>query len=79
VRHPGSWIVLGAAQWRSGTRPDVSAAYPGFASLDRAEWNYLVPCTGPAAVPLPARIRVVARDNGGREVVLGSREVRERR
>jgi hypothetical protein len=72
---PGSWIRLGAAEWRSGTRPDVKREYPGFASVDRAEWNYWVPCAGPAAVPLPARIRVVAHDTGGREVVLGSRQV----
>lgn len=75
ARRAGSWILLGAAEWRSGTRPDVSAAYPGFASVDRAEWNFGVPCAGPAAVPLPARIRAVARDRGGREVVLGSRLV----
>ena len=72
----GSWSRLGTAEWRTGTRPDVAAAFHGFQSTDRAEWNYWVPCAGAGAVPLPARIRVVARDRGGRQTDLGTRTIR---
>jgi hypothetical protein len=54
----------------------VTAAFPEIPSVDRAEWNYWLPCDGSGAVSLPARIRVVARDRGGRQVELGTRTVR---
>ncbi len=71
----GSWRPLGAADWRRGTRPDLTWAFHDFASPDRAEWNYWMPC-GAAGIPLPARIRVVARDRRFHEAVIGTRTVR---
>lgn len=71
----GGWTRLGPAEWRSGTRPDVAAAFRGFQSTDRAEWNYYLPCAGDGALPLPARVRVVARDRDGHEADLGTRLV----
>ena len=73
-RTPGRWAALGAAEWRTGTRPDVTALFAGYPSAARAEWGYALPCAAVRSGPL--RIRVVARDRGGQRIELGTRTVR---
>ena len=74
----GTWIRLGDAEWRRGTRPDVSGLYPGYPDAARAEWNYYVPCDAVRSSGGAVRVRAVARDSGGQQVELGTRMVRSK-
>jgi hypothetical protein len=65
-------VPLGAAEWRTGTRPDVSGAFPDYPQADRAEWNFALPC---AALSTPWRVHAIATDSAGQQVDLGARTI----
>ena len=72
----GTAAPIGEGTWLSGTRPDVAAVFPGMPGTDRAEWNYLLPCSAVAAAPeRRMRVRATAFDTTGHHAELGIRLV----
>lgn len=71
VERGSVWTPAGVAEWQRGTRPDVSALYPGFPAADRAEWNVNLSCGATDT----ARVRVVAIDRAGQRTVIGTRTI----
>lgn len=69
----GGWTPIGDVTWQAEPRPDVAAAFYDFAAVDRAAWNYSMPCD--AVGSSPAAIRVAATDARGRTTVIGTRMV----
>ncbi|HEX6463195.1 MAG TPA: hypothetical protein VFZ98_02025 [Vicinamibacterales bacterium] len=70
---PGTWVPLGTAVWQhDGARPDVAKLYRGYPSADRAGWEFLLPCSRLTGT---SRLRAVAHDANGHDVVLGVRSV----
>jgi hypothetical protein len=74
VERGSVWTPAGVAEWQRGTRPDVSALYPGFPAADRAEWNVSLSCGATET----ARVRVVAIDRAGQRTVIGARTIRSK-
>jgi hypothetical protein len=74
---PGSGpIVIAAATWTYGTRPDVARAYAEFPRTDRAGWDVQLPCAALDGLPeRRARIEIRATDAAGHETMLGARTV----
>jgi hypothetical protein len=68
---PGPRVPLGTAEWRTGTRPDVTGAFREYPQAERAEWNFHLPC----AARTPWRVHAIAIDRAGQRVELGARTV----
>jgi hypothetical protein len=80
ANEPGDSLVsIASGTWATGTRPDIAAAYKTLPHVDRAEWNYYLPCAQVAAAPgRSVRVHVVASDADGHRADLGARTVRGR-
>lgn len=72
---PGSIHRLGHATWRTGTRPDVTALFRDFPDADRAEWNWMLPCSSVKAAGGRLDVRVLATGTDGSRTELGTRSV----
>lgn len=78
-KRPDGLVPLATATWATGTRPDVESAYRGFPHVQRAEWNYYLPCAAVAAAPGGAmRVHVIAADGRGHRAEIGIRTIRSR-
>jgi hypothetical protein len=66
---------IGTAEWKTGTRPDVTAGFPEMADAERAEWDWILPCSMVKDAGGRLDIRVVAIGSDGSRTQLGSRSV----
>ena len=71
----GERSTVGTAEWRRGTRPDVTGGFGDYPDAERAEWNYSLPCS---SVPMfgVLTVHAIAYDSGGQEVELGTRIIK---
>lgn len=54
-------------------RPDVGAAYPGYPDSSLAGWSFVAPCAAVPGLGAGTRLQVVATNQRGARVVIGSR------
>jgi len=72
----GKWVYLGNGNLVEGARPDIAAAYSQYPYSNKAGWafslvTYYLPGGGSGSYTL----RVLARDNEGNQVILGTRTI----
>jgi hypothetical protein len=66
---------IGTAEWKTGTRPDVTAGFPEMPDAERAEWDWMLPCSMVKEAGGRLDVRVVATGSDGSRTELGSRAV----
>lgn len=72
----GKWVHLGNGNLVEGARPDIATAYSQYPYSNKAGWAFsLVTHFLPGGGNGPYTLRIVARDNDGNQVTLGTRTI----
>jgi hypothetical protein len=75
----GTPRLLGEGVWRPGMRPDVAAKYRAYPEVERAGWDFELPCKVVTRSAEGAmHVRVTVEDMSGLSRVIGERLVRAR-
>jgi len=75
ANRPAAANRIAMAEWKTGTRPDVTSGFPEMADAERAEWDWMLPCSMVKAAGGRLDVRVVATGTDGSRTELGSRSV----